>query len=242
MLQYVSNVSNWGFGEMSLEELEYTFSLHVQNQLFGANLLNSVAYGSQGLGCILAFMEQSITKKSLPGVDQGTDKNILMLVAHDFNLNYAQQILNLQYIFAAAKSQRKVLYSTTGYLGFDLYQTADGEEHYVRIQYTVASPLQQRNNEPLTVETPPEVATMVTQHCGNQVFCPYETFKSIVLQQISINCVEEPLKSTLLGLKASASATPSTLAPSPTSSAVSPLVSSVFSFGTLVWMWCAFLH
>lgn len=243
MLQYVSNVSNWGFGEMSLEELEFMFSLHVQNQIFGANHLNSVAYGSQGLGYILASMEQSITKEPLPGVAQGTNKNILMLVGHDFNLNYAQQILNLQYVFATAKAQHSELYSTTGNLGFDLYQTDDGEQHYVRIQYTVASPMQQRNNEPLTVETPPYIATLVTEFCDNQVFCPYETFKDIVLQEISIDCVEEPLKSTLLRLKASA--TPSALSPSPTSSsAFTPLtlVTYVISFGTLVWMWFAFLH
>jgi len=198
MLQYVSNLPNWGFGEMTIEELEYMFALHAQNQIFGGNNLNSLAYYSQGIGYILASMEQAILDEPVAGIDQGPEKNILVLEGHDFNLGYAFDILNLEYVFDDAKAQHSVLYTTTGQLRFDLLESDDDDgSYFVKTTFTVASPTQQRNNDPLTVETPPEIRILASPLWDMQVLCPYEKFKDIVLNQIKLDCVEEPLRGSL---------------------------------------------
>ena len=43
MLQYVSGLDDWAFGEITITELEYIFGLHVQNMVFGANQWRSQA-------------------------------------------------------------------------------------------------------------------------------------------------------------------------------------------------------
>lgn len=199
MLQYASNLEKWAFGDMNLAELEVIFALHVQNNVFNIQL-NSAAYGSQSIGYVLASMEQSILGDPIPGVVQGPDKNVLVFSTHDYNLGYVMGLLGLQYIFEEAKSQRGVLFTATGQIRFDLFQSDIDGKYYVRTTYTVASPTQMRNNEPLTVETPPRVVILAMQACGMQIFCPYEEFKEIALNAISIDCIQEPLRGTLRGM------------------------------------------
>ena len=204
MLQYVSNLKDWAFGNMNLAELEFIFGLHVQNQAFNLQL-NSAVYGSQSIGYLLASMEQSIQGDPVPGIVQGPDKNVLVFSTHDFNLGYIFGILGLEYIFEEAKAQRGVLFTTTGQIRFDLFQSDVDDEYYVRTTFTVASPTQMRNNVPLTVETPPQVLILGLQACGMQVFCPYNEFKEIALNAISIDCIQEPLRGTLQGMSKAAS-------------------------------------
>mmetsp|Transcript_3141 Transcript_3141/g.9039 ORF Transcript_3141/g.9039 Transcript_3141/m.9039 type:complete len:232 (+) Transcript_3141:2-697(+) len=199
MLQYASNLEDWAFGDMDIAELDAIFALHVQNNVFNTQL-NSIAYGSQSIGYILASMEQSTLGEPVPGIVQGTDKNVLVFNAHDYNLGYVMELLGLEYIFAS-KAQREVLFTATGQIRFDLYESEMDGKHYVRTTYTVASPTQMRNNAPLSVETPPQIAILASQHCGMQVFCPYEEFKEIALNGISVDCIQEPLRSSLQGMR-----------------------------------------
>lgn len=205
MLQYTSNIDDWAFGDMDLAGLDYVFALHVQNNIYNTQL-NSVAYGSQSIGYILASMEQSILGDPVPGVVQGPDKNVLVFSAHDYNLGYVFELLGLDYIFQEAKAQRGVLFTATGQIRFDLFQSdADSADYYVRTTYNVASPTQMRMNDPLTVENPPQVVVMAMQECGMQVLCPYEKFKEIALNSISVNCIEEPLRGALREMKKNSS-------------------------------------
>jgi len=169
-----------------------------QNQIFGANQWNSLARGSQTIGYILASMESFVGGKALPGVEQDPSQNIVLLQAHDFNLMYAQEILDLNYVFDQAKSARSDMFTTTGQLRFDLYYNPETESYFVQAIFNVPSPTQQRQNAPLSVETPPQVVVLSMLACDGQVYCPYETFKSIVLETLTMDCVEEPLRSTLL--------------------------------------------
>jgi len=42
MLQYVSNVENWAFGELTYEELDVMFGTHVQVRFFGRIVIMAV--------------------------------------------------------------------------------------------------------------------------------------------------------------------------------------------------------
>ena len=201
MLQYVSNLQDWAFGDLNLADLDAIFALHVQNNNYNIQL-NSAVYGSQSVGYLLASMEQSILGDPVPGIVQGPDKNVVMFSTHDFNLGYVYGLLGLEYIFEEAKAQHGVLFTTTGQIRFDLFQS-DAEEgkYYVRTTFNVASPTQMRNNEPLTVDSPPQIVILGLQACGMQVLCPYDEFKKIALNAISIDCIQEPLRGTLQGMR-----------------------------------------
>lgn len=151
-------------------------------------------------------MEQVITGEAVAGVEQSITDNILYLQGHDFNLMYVQKILSLDYIFNEAKAVRNVLFSTTGTIRFDLLRDDDTideghDEFYVRATYTVPSPTQQRMNEALSVDNPPQIAVMSSPYCDGKVICPYSEFKKMVLNHISIDCIQEPLRSSLVEMK-----------------------------------------
>jgi len=206
MLQYSSGLDNWAFGEMTYDELEPLFDMHVQNQIYGSSIWNSLTFGSQLVGYLLASIEQVITGEAVAGVEQSITDNILYLQGHDFNLMYVQKILSLDYIFNEAKAVRNVLFSTTGTIRFDLLRDDDTideghDEFYVRATYTVPSPTQQRMNEALSVDNPPQIAVMSSPYCDGKVICPYSEFKKMVLNHISIDCIQEPLRSSLVEMK-----------------------------------------
>ena len=93
---------------------------------------------------------------ALPGVEQDPSQNIVLLQAHDFNLMYAQNILDLNYVFDQAKAQRSDMFTTTGQIRFDLYYNPSTESYFVQAVFMVPSPTQQRQNTPLTVQSFPE--------------------------------------------------------------------------------------
>lgn len=96
MLQYLSNLTDWGFGLLTMDELTNLNIMHVESLSFGANywystcvcvcvrfpllcvlfyksfyiIRNSLSFSSQQLAYIVASIEQFITGKTLEGVEQ----------------------------------------------------------------------------------------------------------------------------------------------------------------------------
>lgn len=152
---------------------------------------------------MLASLQQGLTKTAIPGVEQDTSKNILLLQGHDFNLFYMFEILKLKSILEQAEAARSVLFSTTGMLRFDLLQDDNNPtQYYVQISYVVPTPQQQRSSEALSFkENPPAIVVLTTPFCNSQVYCPYETFKALVLEHISLDCIQDPLRTSLMQMQ-----------------------------------------
>ena len=197
MFQYLSNLTPYAFGSLTGDEIAELYAIHVQNMYYGSNIWNARAYGSQQLGYLLASMESFMAGTPVDGVDQPADTTVLLLVSHDFNNFYLQRLLGFDY-FSLGFPQNVA--TTTGSLRFDLWSDDSGDK-YVTVTYTAATPDQQRDATDLTQEAP-GIAQVVIPGCGD-FYCPYETFKDLVLQAIDLNCVEEPLYSTLSSLSAS---------------------------------------
>jgi hypothetical protein len=185
---------------------------------------NAQAYSSQQLAYILGTMEQFITGKSVKGMSslQPTDTQLLLLVSHDTNILYLQRLLDLNWIPMGYSNR---IATTGGTLSFELWQDEDDEkEFYVKVHYDAARPDQQRAAEVLSLDNPPAVADVclllpypprsssslcsllvLTSLCSRQLiipecdamYCPFEIFKSIVLNVIDSQCIEEPFKSSI---------------------------------------------
>jgi hypothetical protein len=86
MLQYLSNVTNWGFGQLTTDQLLEINKVHVKTHDLGTNLWslppslpssadsflirNSLSYGSEQLGYLVATMDQLVTGRAHPGCSQ----------------------------------------------------------------------------------------------------------------------------------------------------------------------------
>jgi len=198
MLQYVGNVTNWGFGEMSYTQLTQLYQLHTQVMAFGTNWWNAQRNGAQTLGYILMTMEQSINGEPIDGLYPGTVKDkITLLFNHDTNLLYLRELLSVEWLVKAFDLN---VASTAGALGFELWKDHNNRR-YVRVYYTAARPDQQRNAELLSSANPPSIAYLIIKQCGDY-FCPYAKFRAIVLDIIDTRCLEMPLKGSIENLNA----------------------------------------
>eukprot|EP00008_Paramoeba_atlantica_P007862 CAMPEP_0201490700 /NCGR_PEP_ID=MMETSP0151_2-20130828/27098_1 /ASSEMBLY_ACC=CAM_ASM_000257 /TAXON_ID=200890 /ORGANISM="Paramoeba atlantica, Strain 621/1 / CCAP 1560/9" /LENGTH=404 /DNA_ID=CAMNT_0047876759 /DNA_START=337 /DNA_END=1551 /DNA_ORIENTATION=- len=191
MFQYLSNLTEWGFGLLTEPALIDLYNTHIQVLWFGTNFWNSVAYSSQQLVYIVASMDQFIEKKSISGIpkNQSSDTKFVALFSHDTNILYLQRLLDLNWIpFGFGNG----VATTGGTLSFDLYQDDDGD-YFVKIHYDAASPLQQRNGTVLGIDEPPSSAPLVIPECGDE-YCPFKQFKEYALSRINPNCVDQPLQ------------------------------------------------
>jgi len=193
MFQYVSNLTTWAFGKLDENQLSDLYNLHEANMEYGANIWNSKAYGSQQLGYIMTSLKQYIDQKAISGVAQLPTKQLLLLVSHDFNIYYLRTLLDLNWITSDTPAN---VATTGGSLTFELYKSDTGDDYYVQVKYTTASPQQQRFATPLTLQDPPGEAYVVIPACG-LLLCPFDTFVDIVLDAIDNQCVEQPLQNTL---------------------------------------------
>jgi hypothetical protein len=195
MFQYLSNLttSKVAFGILNEEDIANLYALHTQNMYYGSNIWNSKAYSSQQLGYLLASFEQYITQSTVNGVEQDISTKLLLLVSHDFNAFYLQRLLNLEYISLGFHQENVA--TTAGSLTFDLFNDIN-MNYYVKVKYQAATPIQQRNGTILNLNVPPGTAEIVIPSCG-ELYCPYNTFKEIVLNVINIDCIEQPLANTL---------------------------------------------
>lgn len=202
MLQYLSNLTDWGFGMLTLSDLTDLNIMHYESLQFGANHWNSLSYSSQQLAYIVASIEQYVSGNSLGGVEQPVDTQLLLLVSHDMNILYLRELLDINWVpFGYSDG----IATTAGALIFDLWQSASDNSFYVKVHYDAASPNQQRDAEVLSVENPPSVSDLVIPLCGH-LMCPWETFRDIALSAINSNCINEPLKTTVNELSYSPSA------------------------------------
>lgn len=199
MLQYLSNLTDWGFGMLSLADLTDLNVMHYESLQFGANHWNSLSYSSQQLAYIVATMEQLVTDISLEGVEQSKDTKLLLLASHDMNVLYLRELLDISWVpFGYSDG----IATTTGALVFDLFQSSDDDSYFVKVHYDAATPTQQRNAEQLSLENPPSVADIVIPLCG-KLMCPWETFREVALTAINSDCILEPLQSTVKDMSTS---------------------------------------
>jgi len=191
MFQYLSNLTDFAFGKLTGQEVSDLYAIHVQNMYYGSSIWDAKAYSSQQLGYILASLQSVIDGVRMKGVEQSLDKNVLLLVSHDFNNFYLQRLLGIDY-FALGFPQNVA--TTAGSLRFDLHQNPSGR-YFVSLTYTAATPDQQRENTNLLEETP-AISRILIPGCG-EIYCPFELFKDIVTRAIDSDCIEQPLRSSL---------------------------------------------
>eukprot|EP00602_Paraphysomonas_sp_CaronLab_P012895 CAMPEP_0185038310 /NCGR_PEP_ID=MMETSP1103-20130426/33824_1 /TAXON_ID=36769 /ORGANISM="Paraphysomonas bandaiensis, Strain Caron Lab Isolate" /LENGTH=399 /DNA_ID=CAMNT_0027576683 /DNA_START=325 /DNA_END=1524 /DNA_ORIENTATION=+ len=193
MLQYMSNLTDWAFNLVTLSQLRDMYEMHIQTLWFGTNYWNSLSYSSEQLAYIVASMEQYISGSPVSGVVQDIGTQLLLLVSHDMNILYLQRLLDLNWI-PLGNSNRVA--TTGGTLSFELWKSKSDSTYYVKLHYDAAGPDQQRNAEVLSLDNPPAIAELVIPECG-EVYCPWETFKSIALSSVDVNCIQDPLKSSV---------------------------------------------
>jgi len=163
----------------------------------GSNPPNSRAFGSHQLAYILVSLEQIITQKDLPGVQQPPSKTLIMpIFAHDFNLYYIRRLLDASWLINGMEFN----VATTGSsIKFDLWRQSsavdEGNEKDYRVTGTyVANSLSQHRDASGLI--PPNKGP------GESLFLdmPYPDFKKFVLKHIDEACVQEPLLTTVRDL------------------------------------------
>lgn len=198
MFQYLGNIENWAFDKIPFSILRDLYSMHIESMWFGTNIWNANAYSSQQLSYVMGSMEQFVTKSKVDGIPQSIDQNIILLFSHDTNILYLRRLLDVNWIPVGYGNN---VASPGGALSFELWLDDVDNSYYVKLLYIAASPDQQRNAEVLDLDNEPSIATLVIPNCGLEL-CPWETFKSIVLNSMNSDCIQEPLQSTIKGMQA----------------------------------------
>ena len=232
MLQYVSNVTDFAWGKLTIQKLSALYSIHVKLMWFASNYWNARSYGSQQLAYITAALTRAAEYDADPasfdnsaddgkGQAHGDDDDddvdpglslaqpqtkLLMLFCHDTNILYLRQLLGLSWIDYGWTG----LAASTGCsLTFELHRGLPGgseedDAYYVKLVYTAASPQQQREATPLSLEEPPSEAHVIIPECG-QIYCPLKDFQRIATRVLNESCVTEPLATTIDAIQASVS-------------------------------------
>jgi hypothetical protein len=201
MLEYCNNVTNWGLGALSIDELRALYEMHTKTLDYGGLTNNALAYGSHQLAYILASFDEIVYQQELLGVPQSLQTKWVLLVSHDFNLVWLQKLLNVNWITNGFGFD---ITSTGMGVSFQLFKTKNSagsaSDYYVRMQVESASPDQQRQKQKLTLSNPPGHADILIPGCGD-IYCPYATFKSILLKSVSSSCINTPLQQTIVSMQ-----------------------------------------
>ncbi|KAL1507681.1 hypothetical protein AB1Y20_007295 [Prymnesium parvum] len=198
MLQVLSDVAPYAWGEASLDELVELYQVHQRVMWLGAQLNSSRAYGSHTLAYMLASLEQIVSDAPLRGLadaslrpeGNASRQLLLALFGHDFNLLYARRLLEVSWVTDSWNFDAAVPGTS---LVLELY--LDGGEWHVVAALLAASVEQQREARPLVAphEAPPRAVILDE---------PYARFKRRVLEAIDVECVLEPLRTTVRSMAA----------------------------------------
>ncbi|KAL3919711.1 MAG: hypothetical protein SGPRY_005531 [Prymnesium sp.] len=196
MLQAVSGLRPFAWGELSLEEVVDLYRVHQRVMWLGSQLNSSRAYGSHGLAYLLASLEQVVTDSPIEGLaDKGlrqqgnaSQQLFLALFGHDFNILYLRRLLRASWVTDSWNFDAVVPSSD---LVIELYRE-NGQWHVVG-SLIAASIEQQRDSTPLVPpHKPPSQAIIFDE--------PYRRFRQRALDAIDAECVLEPLRSSILAM------------------------------------------
>lgn len=129
------------------------------------------------LAHINAAMEQSVSRKPIPGAPGKPSDRALFLIGHDTNLTNIAGLLNLTWIADGRRDDTP----PGGALIFELWQNRRTKEYTVRTYFTVQTLEQMRSATPLTLTDPPQRVPVFLPGCSQADYsCSWAAFSQTI--------------------------------------------------------------
>ncbi len=137
-------------------------------------------HSSNLLAHVLCSMSQAVSGKPAPGALGNAGDALLVLSGHDTNLSNISGMLGLSWHLPGYQPDDT---PPGGALIFSLWRDSASGEYFVKTKYLAQTLDQMRNEDPLTMASPPASQEVSIRGCEKSG-CSWESFKQIVRQSI----------------------------------------------------------
>jgi 4-phytase/acid phosphatase len=190
LLEYAEGLdkSQVGWGRVDANKVRELMQLHTANAELTRRTNYVARIGSSNmLDHILTSMEQAITRKPVTGALGKAEDRLLILVGHDTNLSNISGALGLSWLIDGRIDDTP----PGGALVFELWKSRSTAEYSVRTFYMAQTLDQMRNATPLSLDNPPQRATVFVPGCGQaDSSCKWPAFQQAVRAEATVGPVK----------------------------------------------------
>jgi len=164
LLEYAQGMkgADLGWGCLDENKLRAVMELHSAHAETADRMPQTArADASNLLNRILATLEQSAMDKPVAGAMGKPGDRLLMIVGHDTNIDTVSALLNLLWTADGRHDDTP----PGAALVFELWRSVAGA-YRLRVFYTAQTLDQMRNEQPLTLENPPQRVALAVPGCG----------------------------------------------------------------------------
>eukprot|EP00752_Nemacystus_decipiens_P009618 g8594.t2 len=177
------------WGELTEEEVMDLAAFVTEYRHFEFDLLAARPFGSALLVHVVAALEQMETGVNLDAVAHPPDVKLVYYAAHDTNLLYLAELLDLKWV---SKGWQPNHTPPGGELVFEAYMV-DGELN-VAAFFDIATPSQIRELAELTPSNPPGRVAITIPGCseGKELLCPLSKLRALTIRSVDAECITPP--------------------------------------------------
>ena len=188
LLEYANGMTSLdlGWGRLTKESLFSVLELHsVYTDLTRRTPLLARVHSSNLLAHLLCSMEQAVSGKPVPGALGKAGDALLVLSGHDTNLSNISGMLGLSWHLPGYQPDDT---PPGGALIFSLWRDAVTGVYSVKTQYIAQTLDQMRNEERLTMVSPPASQDVPIPGCkaASQSACSWQSFRRAVQQVVDL--------------------------------------------------------
>lgn len=178
LLEYTDGKPNVGWGCVDGTKLRALMQIGTASWEYGTRTRAFArAYASGLIEHIEKSMEQSVTGKPVAGALGKPGDRLLILVGHDTNIATVSGALGIDWIIDGRVNDTP----PGGALLFELWKPRNGDQPFVRVEYTAQTLEQMRDSQPLSPSNPPNAALLFLPGCsGADSSCTWQGFADAV--------------------------------------------------------------
>eukprot|EP00903_Cladosiphon_okamuranus_P009239 g8818.t1 len=188
LLNYLNGM-DVAWGELTEEDVMDLAAFVTEYRHFEFDLLAARPFGSALLVHVVAALEQMESGQNLDAVAHDPDVKLVYYAAHDTNLLYLAELLDLKWV---SKGWQPNHTPPGGELVFEAYMV-DGELN-VAAFFDIATPTQIRELTDLTPSNPPGRVAITIPGCseGEELLCPLSKLRALTIRSVDAECITPP--------------------------------------------------
>ncbi|CBJ33016.1 PhyA2 [Ectocarpus siliculosus] len=188
LLNYLNGM-DVAWGELSEEDVMDLAAFVTEYRHFEFDLLAARPFGSALLMHVVAALDQMETGENLDAVAHTPDVKLVYYAAHDTNLLYLAELLDLKWV---SKGWQPNHTPPGGELVFEAYMV-DGELN-VAAFFDIATPSQIRELTDLSPSNPPGRVAITIPGCsqGEELLCPLSKLRALAIRSVDAECITPP--------------------------------------------------
>eukprot|EP00904_Undaria_pinnatifida_P007161 jgi/Undpi1/3575/HiC_scaffold_16.g06947.m1 len=188
LLNYLNGM-DVAWGQLTEEDVMDLAAFVTEYRHFEFDLLAARPFGSALLMHVVAALDQMETGKDLNAVAHPPDVKMVYYAAHDTNLLYLAELLDLKWV---SKGWQPNHTPPGGELVFEAYMV-DGKMN-VAAFFDIATPTQIRELSELTPSNPAGRVAITIPGCseGAELLCPLSKLRALAIRSVDADCITPP--------------------------------------------------